>query len=95
MCDMVPISIDECLDILQKETAESERQLRKRQLEIVMRLKQNNCGLMPDETVLEIANALMTIVRIRLYGPESLLGGTHRLTGSGLREVMNDVCSNS
>lgn len=74
------LTVDECLTLLEKVTAESERQLKQRQLEIVMRLKQNNCGLTPDETVLEITNALMTIVTIRLHGLEGLLSGTHRST---------------
>lgn len=74
-----PLTINECLDLLERETAESERQLKKRQLEIVMRLKQHNCGLIPDETVIEIANALMAIVKLRLYGPESLASTTYKI----------------
>lgn len=71
------LTIDECLQLLEKETAESERELKKRQLEIIMRLKQRECILIPDETLIKIFNALMVIVKIKLYGVESLPLSTH------------------
>lgn len=75
----LPLSIDECLQLLEKETADFERELQMRQLEIVMRLKQSDCGLISDQIIIEIANALMTIVKVRLHGPESLTCNRYKI----------------
>lgn len=95
------LTIDECIDLLQKETANFERQLKKRQLEIAMRLKQNSCAFISDKTLIEIVNALISIVQIRLHGPESLIVNIHKIEAEEYyqlklsSEVLNDICCDS
>lgn len=86
-----PLTIDECLQLLEKETAESERQLKKRQLEIIMRLRQRECVLIPDEALIKIANAMMVIVKLRLSGPESLLSNSQLIELISIHELLGEV----
>lgn len=86
-----PLTIDECLRLLEKETAESERQLKRRQLEIIMRLRQKECVLLPNETLIKIANAMIVIVKIRLYGPESLLHNAQFMDLDSFYELLGEV----
>jgi hypothetical protein len=87
----VSLTVDECIDLIQKETAEFERQLKKRQIEIVMRLRQKLCVLLPDETIIEIANAMMVIAKLRLCGPESLLRNPQRIELDEYYRIKNEL----
>lgn len=65
----MPLSLNDCLDLMQKETADFERQLKKRQLEIAMKLQMT--GQVSDSDFRKIVNSLIVIAIIRLHGPES------------------------
>lgn len=67
-----PLTIDECLDLLEKETAALERQLKKRQLKIICRLAQNTLACDSDKTTRQITNSAIDIINTRLYGVETL-----------------------
>ena len=67
-----PLSIDECLDLMQKDTADFERQLKKRQLRIICRLAQHTNECDSNNVTRQITNSAIDIVNTRLYGVEVL-----------------------
>jgi predicted metal-dependent phosphoesterase TrpH len=85
-----PLTIDECLDLMQKETADFERQLKKRQLRIICRLAQhvNECD--SDKITRQITNSVIDIVNTKLYGVEVM--GAHLHIGHELyRELLQEI----
>ncbi len=89
------LTIDECLDLLEKETADSERQLKKRQLRIIMKLAQDASRSESDKSTRKIVNAAIDIVNTRLHGLESVsndwLNIDHRLYFELLKEITSEL----
>lgn len=91
---ILPLTIDECLDLIQKETADFERQLKKRQLRIICRLAQHVTKCDSDKVTCQIANSAIDIVNTRLYGVETLRGHLHIDCGL-YRGLLQEIIHNS
>jgi hypothetical protein len=90
-----PLTIDECLNLMEKETAVFERQLKKRQLRIIMRLAQDASHSESDKSTRKIVNSAIDIVNTRLRGLESISNDwlyiSHQLYFELLKEITSDL----
>lgn len=71
--ESLPLSLEECLKQLADLTAESGKQLKKRQLEIIMRLEQKSGFSISNKDLQLISQALLVITNLKLYGVERII----------------------
>lgn len=71
------MNIETCLDLLQKETADHERQFVDRQLEIILKLSNDRC--VPIENITFLVNAIILITRLKAHGVRALLDTQDRM----------------
>ncbi|MBU2703870.1 hypothetical protein Ga0466249_005020 [Sporomusaceae bacterium BoRhaA] len=90
-----PLTIDECLNLMEKETADFERQLKKRQLRIIMKLAQKVTECDSDKITRKIANSAIDIINTRLHGVESISGDWHHIEHQLYFELLKEITSES